>query len=252
MTGARTHSLANILTITDDYINPSIIIDFDSDKPDYKRRIMTLGVNNNFMISEISTMLAGFRMTNGNNDFSVLITRYGYQHFNETVCGLSVGRVLGKGLSLGVRLNYYRMDHIDNEENIFAIYPDIGLTYQPVENIILSLLITNPFTITYHASDNNYYLPFSYSLGFAYGVSRTLDFFFEVEKSYNIPFCFKSAFSWKPLKRLNFNIGYLTEPRMPTAGIGIKIRHMRADFSCQYHTVLGFSPSVSLSYIINR
>ena len=246
MASATSHSLTNIISVSDYLINPSVVFEDDN----MTRQSFVLGTNYDFMLRELSTILAGWRMTKRKTDFSLLIPRYGYQHFNETVCGLSVGRALSKNISLGIRINYYKMNFIDNQENIFALYPDIGISYKPVDKLLLSMLITNPFTISYRANDQNFYLPFSYNLGLRYSVNNSIDFFMEAEKCYNIPFCFKTAFSWSPFKTLNFNIGYLTEPRMPTAGIGLMIKSIKAAFACQYHSILGFSPSISLTYLI--
>ena len=252
MTGAKSHSLGNIVTTTDDFINPAGIINDKSENREQYNQIYGISVNNSFFIKELKSMVAGWRINGKNKDFSVLITRYGYQQYSELTCGLSVGKTLYENLSLGVRLNYFRMDFIDNQDNIFAVYPDIGINYKPVENLLLSMLISNPFTITYRAGNSNYYLPFSYALGMLYNVSNQLNFYIEAEKSYNIPFCFKTAFSWIPFKSLSFNIGFYTQPRVPTAGLGFYIGNIRADFAYRYHNVLGLSPSVSLTYNLNR
>ena len=40
------------------------------------------------------------------------------------------------------------MNGSDKKENIFALYTDIGMSYKPVDKLLLAMLITNPFTIS--------------------------------------------------------------------------------------------------------
>ena len=181
-------------------------------------------------------------------DFSMLINRFGYQHFNVTNGAISVSKLLTENFSLGLRFNYYAIDYIDKEHISSALSADIGFQYIIVDKLIIGMLITNPFFVKYNADEMNFYLPVIFEIGMNYIINDFFNALAEIEKNYRVPFAFKIGVEFLPYKELTLRAGLVTSPLMPTFGIEYMIAGFKTNISCQYHDILGFSPSVSLSY----
>lgn len=239
----RSCALAEIVASLSSYSNPSAL----SLTP---ARTFYLSYENHFMIRELSTYAAAFSMPTSWVDLSLILSRFGYEDYRETKCGLNVSKLLGNGFSLGVRFLFYNMDYIDNEDAVNVFSADVGLQYQPVDNLLLGVLVSNPFGITYKNSEERYDLPVTFSVGLRYTVIPQCNLWMEGEKSSDTPFCWKGAAEYEIVEALRLRLGVLSSPWMPTFGVGYRMRKLSFDVAGSWHPVLGISPGIGISFTL--
>lgn len=239
----RSFALAEIVASLSSYSNPSAL----SLTP---ARTFSLSYENRFMTRELSTYAAAFSQPTPWVDLSVVVSRYGYEDYHETKCGLNVGKLLGNGFSLGVRFLFFNMDYVDNEDPVNVFSADVGLQYQPVDNLLLGVLVSNPFGITYKRSDERYDLPVTFSVGLRYTLIPQCNLWMEGEKSSDTPFCWKGAAEYEIMEALRLRLGILSSPWMPTFGVGYRMGKLSFDVAGAWHPVLGISPGIGISFTL--
>ena len=119
---ARSIALGGMVASISSYTNPSAL----SLDPQTE---INLTYENRFCMKELSTYTIAYSQPTKWIDVSALLTHYGYADYHETTCGLNVSKLLGNGFSLGVRLVYYTMNYIDNEDAIHVFTADAGIQY---------------------------------------------------------------------------------------------------------------------------
>ncbi|MGL4293998.1 MAG: hypothetical protein ACRCSQ_10530 [Bacteroidales bacterium] len=237
----RSLGMGHIYSALPSFVNPAAL------SLTSERQILCI-YENSFLMKELSSLSACYEQPTRWIDFSLLINYYGYDLFHEIRCGLNVSKLLKPGLSLGVRLFYFNMEYVDCKENVSVFSGDIGLQYQPVENLTVGMLITNPFRVSYKQSESEYDLPLSMEIGLRYLFSEGFTLTGAIEKDPRYPICFKGGVAYQIEKIIELRAGILSSPFIPTAGIGLRYDQIRIDGSFSYHNVLGFSPAVSIHY----
>ncbi len=235
-------SMAHILSVDNAVSNPSNLSFQDQTS-------INISYSNDYLCKELSSLQAAFLMPNKVIDYSALLTYYGYSNYNEIHCGLSVSKLLVDNFSLGVRLFYYRLDYIGNEEVINRVSADIGLSFHIVDNIDMSMLLTNPIRVGYTTDLSRYFLPIYMALGLNYTPTDRLKVQAEVAKDANYPIEGKLALAYQPIDSFDIRVGVCSSPFIPTLGVGLKMNLLNIDIASSYHPELGFSPSIGLVYI---
>ncbi|NLJ81608.1 MAG: hypothetical protein GX330_00575, partial [Bacteroidales bacterium] len=87
-------------------------------------------------------------------------------------------------------------------------------------------------------------------LGLVYNISEKCLLTSEIEKDMNYTPTFRLGVEYEINEYLFLRMG-LSFPDFEYAfGVGWKIKSLKIDFSSNYHTVLGYSPQLSLNYTI--
>lgn len=237
----RSLSMATIYAPTASYLNPSAL----SLSPE---REVSCAYENRFLVKELSTLTACWQQPNRWLDFSVLINHFGYDLYREIRCGINVSKLLKPGLSLGARIYYFNLQYADNHTNKQVVSGDIGLQYQPVDNLRIGMVVYNPFRVSYKEYGEEFDLPITMEIGAEYRFSEACSGSVAVEKDTRYPVCFKGALSYTVVDCLNLRIGMLSSPWIPTGGIGLHFDVFRVDVALNYHLSLGISPAVAIGY----
>lgn len=237
----RSLSMGSVYAPASSYLNPSAL----SLSPE---NALICAYENRFFVKELSTLTACWQQPNRWLDFSVLVNYFGYELYRETRCGINVSKVLKPGLSVGVRIYYFHLQYADNKDKVQVVSGDIGLQYQPVDNLRIGMVIYNPFRVSYKQYGEEYDLPVTMEIGAEYAFTEACSGLFGVEKDTRYPVCFKAALSYEIARFMELRIGMLTSPWMPTGGIGLRFDVFRVDVALNYHTSLGISPAVSICY----
>ncbi len=235
-------SMGHIVSVDNAISNPSNLSFQDQTS-------INLNYSNDYLCKELSSLQAGFIMPNDIVDWSALTAYYGYSNYNELHCGITVSKLLVDNFSLGVRLLYYRLDYIGNEEVVNRVTADIGLSFHIVDNLDMSMLLTNPLRVGYTADLSKYYLPIYMALGLSYTPTEKIKVLAEVAKDTNYPIEGKLGLSYHPIESFDLRVGVCSSPFIPTLGVGIKMKKINIDVASSYHPELGFSPSVGVVYI---
>ncbi|MEG1586843.1 MAG: hypothetical protein RR346_08205 [Bacteroidales bacterium] len=237
----RSLGIARIVSPVHSFVNPASL----SLLPE--RRLL-FSYQNRFLVKQLSSLTACYQQPTKWVDFSALINYFGYDLYHEIRCGINVSKVLKPGLSLGVRIYYFRMDYIDNQDVVSVVSGDIGMQYQPVDNFRAGFLISNPFRVSYKQAGREYDLPVVMQIGAEFGLTQSCNILAGVEKDTRYPICFKIGIAYEVISQFELRAGLLTSPLMPTGGIGYRLGDFKTDIAVAFHTSLGTSPSFCFSY----
>ena len=173
---------------------------------------------------------------------------FGFSHLNEQKIGLLYARQLSKNFSLGVKFDYLatRIPDYGMAHNFTA---ELGLLYKVSKQLSLAAHTYNPFRAKLPSGDN---LATVFKLGLMYSPSKQVSITGEVEKDLVYPISGKIGLEYKPIAALAVRAGFASAPFRASFGIGLKWDAFVMDFASSYHETLGFSPALSLAYVMNK
>ena len=226
----------------DSYINPANL-------SLYKQRKIELSYYNQYELIQLSTYNIIYQQPTKTIDFTLLMSYYGYENYNETACGLNVSKLLTTGLSLGIRIYYFKLDFIDNENTYGLLTTDIGIKYSPVDKLEMSCLLINPFRVSFKADNEIYNMPVSFIAGIKLNINEFINTYTEVRKNTDNTINYKIGAEGSIYEKFFIRAGVITNPLIPTFGVGLKSKKIIADTFFSWHNMLGISSGISLSFV---
>ena len=202
-------------------------------------------VEQRFGINELKSFSGAFLLPTTSGNFAVSISRFGFNLYNESLIGLTYARSLFKDLSIGGSLQYQSI-HIEEYGSKSVLGFQIGSALTITKNTSLYLSLQNLHRPHLNAEDR---LPAIFTLGLSYDPSDLVSLHTEIYKELDYKEDLRFGIEYKPSTHLLFRIGGHTYPTQLSFGFGVKIlKSIYLEASTQYHTVLGFSPGMGLSY----
>lgn len=203
---------------------------------------------NKFLISNFA--YAGFAgaLPLGNGTIGVSYTNFGYSAYKEGKIGLAYGMKLSEKFAVGLQLNYHtlRID-ADGYGNKGAVTADVGFRLQVSERVSLAAHISNPTRAKLNDFDDER-IPSVIRLGGAYKISDDLLASGEVEKDIDMNPIFRAGIEYQPVDILFLRVGASSNPGLFAFGFGLNLEAFKLDLSTTYHSVLGYSPQIALTY----
>ena len=93
-------------------------------------------------------------------------------------------------------------------------------------------------------------IPSLFKLGMSYMPSDKLMINAELEKDLENPFNAKFGIEYHPLDALYIRAGFSSAPLNTSFGFGVLVKGLKLDVFSAYHIQLGFTPGVSVSYML--
>lgn len=203
---------------------------------------------NKFLISNFA--YAGFAgaLPLGNGTIGVSYTNFGYSAYKESSIGLAYGMKLSEKFAVGVRLNYHsiRID-ADGYGNKGALTADVGFRLQVSERVSLAAHLANPTRTKLNDFDDER-IPTIIRFGAGYEISDDLLATAEVEKDIDMNPIFRAGIEYQPADILFLRVGASSNPGLFAFGFGLNFDAFKVDLSTTYHSVLGYSPQIALTY----
>ena len=244
VSGARAYGLAGTSSLTSDLWstnnNPAGLAFL-------KKWQAGISYENQFLLSELSNKTAIVSAPAANGSFGLSVNQFGYSSFNENRIGVSYGQQLGKNISMGIQLNYSSTQIGDGYGQTNALSGNIGLLANINNELSLSAVVINPNRAKL-AEFTDERLPTLLKLGLKYDFSKKVTAFTEVTKDIDYDANVRIAIEYKALDLLYFRAGYATYPALSSFGFGLNLDKFKLDFASGFHSNLGFSPQVSLSF----
>ena len=205
---------------------------------------------NRYSISELSTVSGGFHYVNNIIPAGFEISSFGYDEYRESLFRLSLGRRIAEQWTVGIAIQYTMLQSELFEENSGRISSDIGITYRPVENVLTGLSILHiPSTkVGDENIDNSHIAPYSIQLGFNWEITNTMLIIGNVSNCKEDPVCGSFGMEYMPLDDFKIRAGIKSSPLMPSLGVGYRIAGIDIDTGMIYHSVLGISLGLGLSF----
>ena len=183
--------------------------------------------------------------------FGLSYSSLGYKLYRESQTSLSYGMKLSENISAGVALDYLNTKIADVYGHANAITGSVGLTAKLLPNIVVATHIYNPFRAKI-TDYNHEKVPTIFKLGAQYIFSKQVFLVIEAEKTSAQKINIKGGIEYKPSSIVYIRVGGASYPTQAAFGVGVNYNGLKIDISSMYHSVLGLSPQIGLSYAFGK
>lgn len=198
---------------------------------------------------------AGFAaaMPLGKGAIGLNYSNFGYSVYNEGKLGLAYGMKLADRFSMGVQINYQNTTIAAADYGSRGVLTaEVGFRMEVSDNVTVAAHLFNPSRTTLIDNSDlsipDEKIPTVIRLGAGYQISEDVLFAGEVEKDIDQNALFRGGIEYQPADILYLRVGASTEPNLFSFGMGLKFEGFQFDLATSYHSLLGYSPQVSLTY----
>ncbi len=207
---------------------------------------------NKFFVKELGR--GGFAASHplGQGNIGLSYTSFGYAAYRESKMGLAYGMRLTENLSIGTQINYHhtRINAEDYGET-GTVTAELGLMLDLSEKVSVAAHVFN-LTRSELNEDFDERLPTLIRFGLNYSINKELRISGEVEKDIDFDEIFKMGIEYQPVESVFIRVGASNNPGIFAFGLGINWGAFQFDLASTYHTVLGYSPQASLTFVSTR
>jgi len=186
-------------------------------------------------------------VTTNSGTFGVSLSQFGFSGYNESKVGLAYARKFGEKLSFGLQLDYLRTQIAENYGNRNMLSVELGVQAKLTNELTFGAHVYNPNRAQL-ADFNEERTPAIMRLGLSYRYSEKVLLAIETEKDIDVKPVFKAGLEYHITKPLYVRAGIASNPFLNAYGFGLELKQFRIDFATSYHTTLGYTPTLSLSY----
>ncbi len=201
---------------------------------------------NRFLVDNINLIGIGAALPTKSGTFGLGIFRYGNNSYNETKIRAGYGRLLAEKLSIGAGFEVNSFS-IEEYGSLFNFTFDLGLQYNILDNVRIGANIYNPLRIQLTDNDLDR-LPTIISFGATYQPYEKIAIHLEVQKNLDYKATFRGGVDYRIIDVLSIRCGFLSNPDMVTAGLGIHLKNFQIDIAGTWHPTLGITPHVGVQY----
>jgi hypothetical protein len=201
--------------------------------------------NSPFLVGELGNSQAFVALPVGDNVFGLSLQSRGFALYREGYYGLAYGRKLSDDFNIGIQLNYYSLQLGEGYGKVNAVTVEGGLSYNLNDNFTLAAHVANP---NQSKLNDDAYLPAILRGGFQYRFSDAVRFNAEVWKSVDDDAQVHTGIVYQATKVVELDLGVSTNPATLYAGFGLNYDNLQVNISTSYHSILGYTPQLSLVY----
>ncbi len=206
---------------------------------------------NRFFVKELtqSGFAAALPIKKGTFGFSY--SSLGYKLYRESQASLSYAMLLGENISAGVAFDYLNTKIADIYGQANAFTGSVGLTAKLIPQVTVSAHVYNPFRVKI-TDYNNEKVPTIFKFGAQYIFSKKVFLVAEAEKTSAQKVNIKGGIEYNPSSLVYIRVGGASYPTQAAFGVGVNYNGLKIDVSSMYHSVLGLSPQIGLSYAFGK
>ncbi|MBI2967462.1 MAG: hypothetical protein HYY40_06585 [Bacteroidetes bacterium] len=204
---------------------------------------------NRFFMPALGLKGGGIVLPSKYGVFSASGFSFGYKVYSETNAGIAYARSFSENFSAGMKFSYMKVQMGDVYGSKGLIIAEAGVRARLSKNMMMGMHIYNPARSKL-ASYNDERIAAIMRLGIDYRFSKKVLVCTEAEKDIEMKPVFKAGVEYLPAEALYVRAGVSTNPGTTSFGIGLNLKHLKIDIATGYHSVLGYSPQVALSYSV--
>ena len=209
-----------------------------------------LAYESKFSLKELATKAAVVAVPIEVGTFGLNLSQFGYSQYNENKFGVAFAKKLSSKFAIGVQLNYQYIQFQESEYGRKGfITGEVGFMADISENLTIGAHIFNPGFVKVAEFDDER-IPIIMRLGGNYKFSDKFKTLFEIEKDIQHNAEIKLGGEYQAHKKIYLRAGVSTEPFQNSFGIGFNHSNLKIDIAAAYHSTLGYSPNISLTYSI--
>lgn len=206
---------------------------------------------NRFFVKELSQSGFAAVVPIKKGTFSLAYSSLGYKLYRESQFTLGYGLKLAENVSLGVGFDYLNTKIGDIYGKANAFTGSLGLNIKLLPQLTIATHIYNPFRVSI-TNYNNEKVPTIFKFGAQYIFSKKVFLIAEAEKTSAQKLNVKAGIEYNPSSLVYLRVGGATYPTQASFGIGVNYQGLKIDISSMYHSILGLSPQIGLSYAFGK
>lgn len=211
---------------------------------------ITAGVfyDNRYNLKEVGIKAATILLPVSGGNFNLNYTQFGFKLYQESKFGLAYARALGKHLWAGIQLDYFRLRlaHTYGKGDTYTF--ETGILVEPFKDLFLGFHLFNPIQASINTLDSQEELPVRARLGLAWILSKQLILSLDTEKDMEHNLNTKIGMEYQVANNIYMRAGVASIPKTISMGLGLIFKHIKTDIAFSHHSVLGYSPSISLNF----
>ena len=198
-----------------------------------------------FLVQEMKMINGAFAYPTASGTFGLSLSYFGFDAYNEQKIGIAYARKLMDVLTIGAQIDYLstRIQEYGNSSNFTF---ELGVQARLLNMFRVGAHVFSPIRI--EVADGEI-IPTILKVGAAWEGSEKVVISAEVEKDIDFPVSFKAGLEYFVVDQLALRAGVSTEPVQNSFGIGLYLGNLIIDVGTAYHQVLGFSPSIGISFV---
>lgn len=239
----RALSLGNTGISNSVLINPALI-EFSTDK------VFNIEYFNRYSLKELGSINGCFQYPNSYLSTGLHIASFGFDQYRQNMIRLLAGKKLGEYWTIGIAFQYYWIQSELYESAPSRISTDIGIVYSPFDKLLIAFLLKDIPSVKVSNKELNIKELNSYQIqvGFNWKVINNLliTSFLGINEHNHVDGGF--GLEYQAWNCFFMRVGAFLEPLLPTFGVGFNFNHWNFDISAIWHSTLGISSGVGLSY----
>ncbi len=204
-------------------------------------------LENRFLVAEMANGGGAIAHPLGNGVLAFSFNTFGYSAYHTGKYGLAYAKKLGEKLNLGVQIDYRSAVIGEGYGKSSTFMIEGGFQYNLTDQLMMTGHVSNPSRAKL-SEYNNERIPTMLKGGVKYDFSEKVFLVAELWKDIDSKEQFRAGVEYRMVEFLTLRGGMGTNPSLVSFGFSLNWKNTHVDFASSYHTVLGFSPSISLSY----
>ena len=208
-------------------------------------------VTRNYLLEALTQQQAALILPTKPGVIGLSVQSRGNQLLHNDKVGLALARNFGRKITFGMQLDYLSTRFAEGYGSNQSFTFEAGLLCDISKVAKLAIVVDNPLSVkrTQYQVDN---YPSYLKVGLSYLVVTKLTWFVDVVECSGIRPIFKTGFEYRYEEHFQFRIGISGQPLTMAFGGSLSFGKMIFDFSSSWHPVLGISPGVGISYILQK
>lgn len=216
-------------------------------------KALSAGVHyeNRFSMNELSDKGVVVAAPFGIHAAGISYRSFGYELFSSSKTSLAYSIKLSDKFSAGMQFNLHSIRLGENYGRQSTLSVEGGFLYKMNEKVSIAAHVYNP-TRAKLTGFNDERIPSMIRAGAGYRFSEKVILTAEVRKPSDAGASVRAGLEYYVADALALRLGIGSDPSQYAFGFGWKLKTFRLDVAAGYHQVLGFSPQVSLTYIMDK
>lgn len=209
----------------------------------------SLFFQNKFLLKELSTKGMQIAVPTHFVNFGLAFSSFGYSEYNENIFGLSFARKFSDKLMLATQFDYYSVYFSKNEGSKGKVLVQVGILSKPIEDLYIGFQVFNPVQTNIETAIYSKELPSIFSLGMSYSFSEKLLWAVQADKDIRFKTDWATEFEYRIEDYFLVKLGcFHNETFIPSMGFGLNLSSFRVDTNFAFHSTLGVSSNIALTY----
>jgi hypothetical protein len=205
---------------------------------------------NRYGVKELGAFNGCLYLPNRILSFGAGVSTFGYDAYRESRFRLLLGKQLNGQWALGIGFQYAFLQTELFEEKAGLLSTDIGLTFAPVDNCLIGLLVMNLPSVqlgdeSVEITDLKTYL---IQIGIRWEVIERVFIVCTLENNDEQAVTGAAGMEYRPFTDFSIRTGIKGGPLLPSLGAGYCFSPFAIDVAIVYHPVLGVSSGVGLQF----